>query len=370
MPSPPPAAAPRPAAAPSAGPPDAKPRPAEVTDVAVALLVVLGPLSVAVFGCVAPSPATWVPFASGAMLSSLLVGVVVHEAGHALAAWAVGWHLRSIAVRGLLWDFDLHAAFAGVRVGRANGFVTARPPLPELDARRRALFYLGGPLANLVGALLFAPLAGFDSRPGLFAANVVGVWLFLAVGNLVPRRRFGVATDGQRFLDVVRGTFGPRQARDEWLQLALHPRSAQLPAGLGPEHLDAFVADAEVSPTNLVRDWVIVLLGWPLRRHRAVYASLARLGPAVPVLRSMYALLLVLDGKVDEAAALVPIEPEPTFDWLRVRACVEAARGHHAEACALVDRWEALRPDLGDADDQALAAAIRAGAPLPQFGLA
>lgn len=88
------------------------------------------------------------------------LSTLVHEGGHAFAAWRIGYKVRRIAVLPL--EFDLaKRRFGWASVPRSDlaGYVSA-VPRPNATRRDAIWFVIGGPLAEaMLGAILFALLA-------------------------------------------------------------------------------------------------------------------------------------------------------------------------------------------------------------------
>lgn len=107
------------------------------------------------------------------VLLSLLV--VIHEAGHLAAARLAGIPVAGFSV-GLgpkLWARHWGGVEYSLRAFPLGGFVT--PDVTDEDEfraiplRKRLVFFLGGPLANLVAVLpLFAVLNGIEHGPSLY----------------------------------------------------------------------------------------------------------------------------------------------------------------------------------------------------------
>lgn len=92
------------------------------------------------------------------------VSTVVHELGHAMAAWKVGFQVKRIAA--LPFQFDVTKRKFGLAKSRPSqdiaGYVVA--VIPEWsNAKQRAVFALGGPAAEaIMGTLLLAGMSGMS----------------------------------------------------------------------------------------------------------------------------------------------------------------------------------------------------------------
>jgi len=129
-----------------------------------------GLLAVLVLTALALSPA----YALGAgllfvgLLAGAFLAIAVHELGHALAAWAVGWRVWIISVLGIVVRFG-HAPRLSTRMSHdVGGYV------------------LGSPLASLLTGPLFIawvatlPRAGWETATG---AGVLGAMLAFGVAS-------------------------------------------------------------------------------------------------------------------------------------------------------------------------------------------
>lgn len=159
-----------------------------------------------------------------ALLVSGWLQLVVHEAGHAIAGVAVG--LRPVALgvgplrmeRGAgRWQLRRVPAIAGI-----GGFALLLPQGADPSPRAQVLYILGGPLANLLLALLVVlpilllPLSGPVAAAGLsFAA----VGALIGLVNLLPfTTASGWSSDGRQLWSLWRGG---REAEATQLMLRL-----------------------------------------------------------------------------------------------------------------------------------------------------
>jgi hypothetical protein len=162
---------------------------------------------------------------SPAKLSALLIILfwvpllALHEGGHAVMAWVLGWHVRQIVI-GMgkeLGRFRLGTAEVEIRLFPIEGFVRSAPVRPRSPGLENALIYAAGPGIELLLAAVILLLLG----PGtLFTASdsyAVIAWQSLAAAatvqavlNLIPivmRTPEGdVVSDG---LGIILSLFGP-----------------------------------------------------------------------------------------------------------------------------------------------------------------
>ena len=131
--------------------------------------------------------------------------LAVHELGHALAAWMIGWRVRQIVIgfgpalfRGLVNGTEVRVNLVAV-----SGFVVPDPQSRDRFRLKNAFVYAAGPGAEflLLGALILA--FGWDSVFGPskelpFVALKTLAWVIILGGgfNLLPFTADGMATDG------------------------------------------------------------------------------------------------------------------------------------------------------------------------------
>jgi hypothetical protein len=154
------------------------------------------------------------------LVTSRVPMLVVHEMGHALVAWALGWRVRQIVLGfgKVLGAFDLGGARVEIRAVPLEGFVTPEPRDGEGGRAASALVYAAGPLAELAVLAAMALSIGLDrfvwqsSEPVVIACQAVAIGIVGSlVANAIPHGvRVGgrlVPNDG---LGVVRSLLGRR----------------------------------------------------------------------------------------------------------------------------------------------------------------
>lgn len=161
----------------------------------------------------------------GLGLVILLVGsflvVLVHELGHAFAAWAVRWRVWIIHVAP--FALSLHTGrvrFVGHYDGPdVGGFVLATPG-PKLDTKwRYCLFSAGGPLASwiMAAALIVISINGSgedgDLRHALYAMGLLS--LAGAIASSLPLYWRGQSNDAAHIQWRLDDTL-PQMAPPEW----------------------------------------------------------------------------------------------------------------------------------------------------------
>lgn len=142
---------------------------------------------------------------------ALVLGVTVHEAGHALAGRAAGYRIRLVRIgQGpVLLRLPVGLGLLVWRLLPVSGAVATYRPF-AIERHRYVLLLAGGALANVAaagGLLLLVPL-GLMAWPLDPAADPVLVPVLLAQGlgvlNLVPIARRGTASDGRRIWQALR----------------------------------------------------------------------------------------------------------------------------------------------------------------------
>jgi peptidase M50-like protein len=302
-----------------------------------------------------PSPAVLGGFAL--VIGMLILGLIVHELGHALAAHLVGFRVRLVRVGPLVAEvtptgWRLRALRQRIR----DGEVDADPVRPDHLRTRHALFVLGGPVAHL---LLAGAMLG--------AARVWGGWLGLAallllftVGlNVAPLglRREGRWLDGDWLLAwFLRPRLATQRVAAAMLYMATE--TGQRPRDWDERWARLAALDQrrrssshEVAGDMLVYMWaldcgLVDYAGWLLARAFAgrrllpddqCTAVLVEAAFFVACYRRRHALAArLLD------AALQPPTEFGSADLERARAAIQLAAGQRDAAAAACDRALAL----------------------------
>lgn len=205
-----------------------------------ASLILLGVLAFFVFRTLdlpAPNPFPWV--------TALLLGVLVHELGHASMGIAVGFRILRFAS----WPVEFRRAPSGWTVHPHVGFsgplgmVAGYPVASGHFAVRTAAFTAAGPVASL----LFAAAAHTDwaaafQIPWWIDIDLVAlVSLTLGVNSLFPYQR----SDGALLLELLRGS-----AETTRLSAIFALRDASF-TGIRPRDLDpGLIAAAATQPDS------------------------------------------------------------------------------------------------------------------------
>lgn len=179
--------------------------------------------------------------ALGTILFGYFLVVLVHELGHAIAAWLVGWRVWIIYVAPFslrLDDGELHIA-SGYKGEDFAGFVLPSPSAARHDTKwHGAIVSAGGPMASwLVAGLLIAiaypgptyPGDISDVRYGLYALGFFS--LAAAIGSSLPLVRRGQPNDAATIQARLDGTV--RHGPHAWWAIALWRY------GIEPKHWNA-----------------------------------------------------------------------------------------------------------------------------------
>jgi hypothetical protein len=143
------------------------------------------------------------------VLSGFMAAVAIHEAGHALAARAVG--LTPVRARWLEFEFIRRRRGWSVRWNKAKreplGFVLSYP-LGSMPGRAGFMaFIAAGPLANLATAGVLLGIASVEGV-GEWAHALAGLALIQAapgIASLIPTDNCGYSSDGRQLLRWWRG---------------------------------------------------------------------------------------------------------------------------------------------------------------------
>lgn len=97
---------------------------------------------------------------AGLLFVGLLAGgfasVVIHELGHAIAGWCVGWRVWIISALPIVVRLGHKPHLSTKLAHDVGGYVLGSPPMAALDQPwRSAVFSAGGPLASLLTGPLF-----------------------------------------------------------------------------------------------------------------------------------------------------------------------------------------------------------------------
>jgi Peptidase M50B-like len=304
-----------------------------------------------------------------------LLSVLIHETGHASAAWVVGWRVHAINVWGVSYLPTRRSFVFEPRVSRDDigGFVFATSALSADWARGQGIFILGGPLANLVVAVG----CGLTSRQ--MEGGLAGIfWAFATfelvtcIYNLWPNSQFdGFTSDGRSLLAIAQGY------RPSPLTLAMDQTTALYYDGVDYSVWERNVGKiAGIDLTDPEQAYALYrgLYSVALSRGDVDGAcdlwreNLADHPQLDDVDKLSHALCLVLSGngitQARQTLDAISLFPNVAFFWWRTKAVVELEDGnfqlskeaaHNAERAAVLAR---IKPDK---DDRALFRAAKSG---------
>lgn len=173
---------------------------------------------------------------AGVAALALFAAIAIHEAGHAIAGWLVGFTVHSIRIWRLQLELPRTFSFYRGPGGGAGGWAICTPSTTDALATRAALMLVAGPAANLVsGAIVY-----LLPQSGALAPLVFVAWSFLlGFTNLLPLRTGPFFSDGYRILMLL---FDSARGK-RWL--ALLTLSKEVVDGVPPECFsDEFLAAA------------------------------------------------------------------------------------------------------------------------------
>jgi hypothetical protein len=121
--------------------------------------------------------------------------LAIHEAGHAIAAYLLGWRVREvvIGVAKKIGQFRVGRARVEIRIIPVEGFVKCVPKNLRAPQLKSALIYFAGPGVELLLALCVLLLVGSDQLLRVSDNYWIVVWQSLALAaaaqavmNLIP----------------------------------------------------------------------------------------------------------------------------------------------------------------------------------------
>ena len=122
--------------------------------------------------------------------------LVLHESGHALAAWLLGWHFSQmvIGVGRLIYSFRWAGALIEIRMFPVQGFILCAPTNLRRPQVKSALIYFAGPGVELLLALVVLLLVG----PAQLFAQTESYWL-------ITWQSLALAATAQALLNLIPG---------------------------------------------------------------------------------------------------------------------------------------------------------------------
>ena len=337
------------------------------------------------------SPLTDSPTLSTLATFALLIGqetilILIHELGHASAAWFLGWRVRNITVFRLtlrplagLWEWN--AERKGLDVG---GWVYSTPPETGASTLHSIVIYAAGPLANFAFATLCLGYIAFHpvrSDAVYFLLQTTG-WLSFMTGalNLIPvKLSGGLKSDGYQLISLMiqRVKFRAPVSKT----YAIHRLFADLKDGVPPFESDLRYLDyiwrQDDEEALKHEDLILIyaIMEGNLHRIRDILARrLARGESLTTDERSLLALAyLLLDRDIEAASEhldLVPPEDrlEAYSYWRSMAALLHFSGAHNAalNAAEIARKCAQISHEDMDEDEEAILRAIEAGLDLPR----
>ena len=146
-------------------------------------------------------------------LLSALIHIIVHEAGHMVAALLRGWNFLSFMIMGVVLSRrEGHFHLSRFSLAGAGGQCLMLPPKDGDTAKGILIYNAGGILANLLLTVcLFVPLlVGFDSLTWVTSAFLICgvlVGVFMILMNGIPHALSGIPNDGMNILKLHKDAF-------------------------------------------------------------------------------------------------------------------------------------------------------------------
>jgi hypothetical protein len=141
---------------------------------------------------------------------SIWLQLIIHELGHALGGRIMGMKLIALSIGRLRFEQSGNGLRMrwGSKIAGIGGFAFLLPPPGKAFSRlSQAVYLLGGPLANLIAALLGFLTIAMMGMTGLNKALVTvfsAMGLMLGLINLIPFYSGGFRTDGGGLIDLWR----------------------------------------------------------------------------------------------------------------------------------------------------------------------
>ncbi len=310
--------------------------------------------------------------------------VLVHEIGHAAAAWAVGWRVHLIVVGPLAFaprrGRFIRIANRGQRQD-FGGWVNATPPPDSAWKDGRIPFIFGGAAGNLLLSVVsvLAALAIYEAERRAFTGlmGLAGFSVVYAVANLVP---FSVAgghkNDGALLIVAFKG--GEPPLREQRIARLIGMVFDGLPAAQWDVSALNELADDPSANRDDV-DQLLVSYALGVGDLAAVKRILERYLEAKPdgniEYRCLYALsIAMIDRDGPRAAKILEEVPgkarKKSFSFWRTQAATAHLLGKRDEALAAVRSARHAAGKIGarpDEDDEAIFQAVEQDRDLPRL---
>lgn len=191
---------------------------------------------------------------------TLTLTIVVHESGHLLAGWMVGFRFNSIAIG----PFSVQMQYGRLKIQvrralPAGGYAGMGVDQVRRLRRRLLVFVAGGPMANLLSAALIALLLAYDPLPTSWLSVAGDIFwkisAMIGVANFFPFRLGTLYPDGARIAML----FTSRARSHRWMSLLA--LGSQSHAGVRPKNwrrtwLDAAGRMKDGSVDDFAGNWV------------------------------------------------------------------------------------------------------------------
>lgn len=325
-------------------------------------------------------------FLVAALIATAFYPVVlfVHEIGHAVAAWSVGWSVHLIVVGPRAFAprrkkfFRIPEQYLREDVG---GWVHATPPQDTAWNRGAVIVKSGGAAGNFVLSVLSLMLSlmiyRFNFYLHTFFVGLSGASAVYGFINLVPTsREGGWVSDGASLIKVLRGEVPTIR------QQCLARLFGLVHDGVPVENWDVSILNELIdgSPSEQ-RAVDPLLIGYAFVMGDLVAARflLERYLKSTPDAsfrhRCMYAFATaVLDRDAQHASRILEDSPSvsetDTFCYWRTQAAIAHLLGNREDSLEAVRNARHFADDTGiqpDEDDEALFGAIQQGRDLPRF---
>lgn len=154
------------------------------------------------------------------LFMSVLLQIILHEAGHLLFGWISGYRFLSFRIGSFMWlKKDGGIRFARLKIAGTGGQCLMGPPDLTEGKFPHILYNLGGSIINLLSApiflmLLFLLASGPFLSVFLILAAAIGI--VFALMNGIPLKLAQVNNDGYNVLSLGKN---PEALKAFWLQL-------------------------------------------------------------------------------------------------------------------------------------------------------
>ncbi|WP_299452900.1 site-2 protease family protein [uncultured Microscilla sp.] len=147
------------------------------------------------------------------LLGVVLLVLIVHEGGHVLAGWWVGFEFRMVTVGPFMLQKEGEKIRFrwNTRLNAAGGLAMCLPKTEQNLRRNFIKFVAGGPIASLLFALLCLGIYYLTSRHSQ-VLTLSNFWLLsgtmsamIFFTTIIPMRSKGFFSDGARLLNLIKG---------------------------------------------------------------------------------------------------------------------------------------------------------------------